>query len=121
MLPMKERPTSFICVSETRMCRCQFLKRDIHAQVCAMCVLRVSITTETQLIPESHQPAVTTQPPRQDTWACSAGLPPTPNLYIVEYFSGSVMSDSLQLHGLQHARSPCPSPTPGVYSNSLSQ
>ena len=33
-------------------------------------------------------------------------------------FSGSVMSDSLQLHGLQHARPPCPSPTPGAYSNS---
>ena len=30
----------------------------------------------------------------------------------------SVMSDSLQPHGLQHARSPCPTPTPGVYSNS---
>ena len=28
------------------------------------------------------------------------------------------MSDSLQLHELQHARPPCPSPTPGVYSNS---
>ena len=30
----------------------------------------------------------------------------------------SVMSNSLQPHGLQHARPPCPSPTPGVYSNS---
>ena len=28
------------------------------------------------------------------------------------------MSNSLQPHGLQHARPPCPSPTPGVYSNS---
>ena len=28
------------------------------------------------------------------------------------------MSDSLRLHGLQHARPPCPSPTPRVYSNS---
>ena len=28
------------------------------------------------------------------------------------------MSDSLQPHRLQHARLPCPSPTPGVYSNS---
>ena len=28
------------------------------------------------------------------------------------------MSDSLQLHGLQHTRPPCPSPTPGVYPNS---
>ena len=32
-------------------------------------------------------------------------------------FSLSVMSNSLQSHGLQHARPPCPSPTPGVYSN----
>ena len=34
------------------------------------------------------------------------------------HFSHLVMSDSLQPHGLQHARPPCPSPTPGVYSNS---
>ena len=34
------------------------------------------------------------------------------------HFSYSVMSDSLWPHGLQHARLPCPSPTPGVYSNS---
>ena len=30
------------------------------------------------------------------------------------------MSDSLRPHELQHARPPCPSPTPGVYSNSCS-
>ena len=33
-------------------------------------------------------------------------------------FSRSVMSDSLQPHELQHARPPCPSPTPRVHSNS---
>ena len=33
-------------------------------------------------------------------------------------FSRSVVSDSFQSHELQHARPPCPSPTPGVYSNS---
>ena len=33
-------------------------------------------------------------------------------------FSCSVMSDSLRPHGLQHARLPCPSPTPQAYSNS---
>ena len=32
-------------------------------------------------------------------------------------FSLSVMSDSLQPHEPQHARSPCPSPTPGVHLN----
>ena len=33
-------------------------------------------------------------------------------------FRCSVISDSLQLHGLQYARLPCPSPTSGGYSNS---
>ena len=33
-------------------------------------------------------------------------------------FSRLVMSDSLQPRRLQHSRPPCPSPTPGVYSNS---
>ena len=33
-------------------------------------------------------------------------------------FSCSVMSDYLWPHKLQHARPPCPSPTPGVHSNS---
>ena len=33
-------------------------------------------------------------------------------------FSCSVMSDSLWPHGLQHARFPCPSPSPGACSNS---
>ena len=33
-------------------------------------------------------------------------------------FSCSVMSNSLQPYGLQHARLPCPSPTPSACSNS---
>ena len=33
-------------------------------------------------------------------------------------FSCSVVSDSLRPHELQHARHPCPSPTPGVQSDS---
>ena len=33
-------------------------------------------------------------------------------------FSHSAMSDSLQPHGPQHARLPCPLPTPGACSNS---
>ena len=31
-----------------------------------------------------------------------------------------MLSDSLRPHGLQHARPPCPSPTPRAYSNSMS-
>ena len=33
-------------------------------------------------------------------------------------FSCSVMSDSLRDYELEHTRPPCPSPTPGVHSNS---
>ena len=40
------------------------------------------------------------------------------NQFSSNQFSHSVVSDSLQPHGLQQTRLPCPSPTPGVYSNS---
>ena len=39
-------------------------------------------------------------------------------IYYNVQFSCSVMPDSLRSHGLQHTRLPCPSPTPGAYSNS---
>ena len=44
---------------------------------------------------------------------------PAPSLHISSVqFSRSVMSNSLRPHESQHARPPCPSPTPGVHSNS---
>ena len=42
----------------------------------------------------------------------------SPYLHSSVQFSYSVVFDSLQPHGLQHARPPCPSPTPRVYPNS---
>ena len=39
-------------------------------------------------------------------------------LVLLLLFSHSVMTDSLRPHGLQHARLPCPSPTPRACSNS---
>ena len=42
------------------------------------------------------------------------------SLYIPIQFSCSVLSNYLWLHGLQNTRPPCPSPTPGAYSNSCS-
>ena len=39
---------------------------------------------------------------------------------LINQFNRSVVSNSLQPHGLQHARPSSPSPTPGVYSNSCS-
>ena len=49
-------------------------------------------------------------------WTCIPGIHLT-WLFSSVQFSYSVMSDSLQPHGLQHARLPCPSPTPGACSN----
>ena len=51
---------------------------------------------------------------RQEYWC---GLP-FPSPIQPEQFSRSVVSETLQPHGPQHARPPCPPPIPGVYSNS---
>ena len=53
---------------------------------------------------------------RDDAGHPASDSPPTYGQSV--QFSRSVMSDSFQLHGLQHARPPCPSPTPEVYSDS---
>ena len=53
---------------------------------------------------------------QQPTWEGSSGK----NQLSLVQFSHSVVSNSLRPHGLQHSRPPCPSPTPGVYSNSCS-
>ena len=42
------------------------------------------------------------------------------NIFSSVQFSHSVVSDSLRPHELQHARPPCPSPTPRVHSDSRS-
>ena len=47
----------------------------------------------------------------------SMGMIPTP-AFLLLFFSCSVMSKSVWLHKLQHARLPCASPTPGACSNS---
>ena len=44
--------------------------------------------------------------------------PPKLHQFSSAQFSRSVLSDSLWPHEPQHARPPCPSPTPGVYPNS---
>ena len=54
---------------------------------------------------------------KQEYWS---GLPlPSPDCFVSVQFS-SVAQSCLTLwpHELQHARPPCPSPTPGVHSNS---
>ena len=52
------------------------------------------------------------------TLACLLNLPPKILPLSSVQFSRSVVSDSLQPHESQHARPPCPSPSPGVHSNS---
>ena len=54
----------------------------------------------------------------QGSLVCCSPWGPKKVRHSFSQFSHSVVSDSLQPHGLQHARLPCPSPTPGAYSNS---
>ena len=63
-------------------------------------------------------PSVTATSTR-DAGCCLQGFPKlrSEKGYSVQ-FRCSVMSNSLQPHGLQHARLSCPSPTPGDCSNS---
>ena len=59
-------------------------------------------------------PAIVTQ--RYKPWV-KTKTPYQPLLGSSVQFSRSVVSDSLRPHEPQHARPPCPSPTPGVYPN----
>ena len=58
----------------------------------------------------AHQAPLSMAFSRQEYWS---GLP-----FSSVQLSRSVMSDSLRPHESQHARPPCPSPTPRVHSNS---
>ena len=49
-------------------------------------------------------------------WRCHPTISSSVTLFYLQ-FSCSVVSDSLWPHELQHARPPCPSPTPRVYPN----
>ena len=69
-------------------------------------------------VPDERNPDSLTQvrPPCQDPRSFSS-----PPAHHTIQFSCSVVSDSLQSHGLQHARRPRPSPTPGAYHTLLGQ
>ena len=56
---------------------------------------------------------VMSPPPQSQGWTVAVLSPPQSSVQ----FSCSVVPGSLRPHGLQHARPPRPSPTPGVYSN----
>ena len=58
--------------------------------------------------------------PKFFTWIFMTTCKLIPSLFVISsvQFGHLVMSDSLQPHGLQHTRFPCPSPTPRAYSNS---
>ena len=51
-------------------------------------------------------------------WLLKGALGPVCQVLMLLLFTCSFVSDSLWPHGLQHARPPCPSPAPGVHSDS---
>ena len=63
-----------------------------------------------------HSPSsVILEPPKIKSVAVSTV---SPSQFSSVQFSRPVMSDSLQPHESQHSRPPCPSPAPGVHSDS---
>ena len=67
----------------------------------------------------SYQPQVPKHQKSTNTYKnCPNSSWDTDAFQSVSQFSRSVVSDSLQPHELQHARPPCPSPTPRIYPNS---
>ena len=95
--------------------------------VCSMAWVRVRVRVCVSE-PYDHGPEETLEPPvcsyfadrETETWGSGASL-----LYSLlshsplqsVQFSRSVLSDSLPPHELQHTRLPCPSLTPGAYSD----
>ena len=69
--------------------------------------------------PWSWNRPLSTHTSTRDSWTFSGKSGSVScGVYSSVQFSHSVMSDTLWPHGLQHARPPCPSPTPWVHSNS---
>ena len=70
---------------------------------------------------QNKEPTTTVAFYRCGNWSLEKlfNLSSFPRQFIISHqFSISVVSYSLRPHGLQHARPPCPSPTPGACSNS---
>ena len=63
-------------------------------------------------------PGIKPGSPELQTDSLPSEPPEKPLKDMSDQISRSVVSDSLQPHESQHARPPCPSPTPGVHSNS---
>ena len=98
---------------------------QLKSVICMCVFIRVQLFTIPWNV--AFQPPLSMGFSMQKYWS---GLPfPTPKSVILVYkmtnvsmlhyqFSHPVVSDSLWPHGLQHARPPCSSPPPRVYSNS---
>ena len=84
--------------------RIQRFERWLTTQACGLNPGRGALSPDSSACPDpqSHRAAV------QDEMIQFSSV----------QFSRSVVSDSLRPHESQHARSPCPSPTPGVHSDS---
>jgi len=75
----------------------------------------VAIPSPGDLPDPGIKPASLASPPLAGGFLTTA---PLEFLFISDQISHSVVSDSLRPHESQHARPPCPSPTPGVHPDS---
>ena len=66
----------------------------------------------------SHLLSMKVRKIKTNIWSSISNSASSPIKFSSVQFSRSVVSDSLWPHESQHARPPCPSPTPGVHPNS---
>ena len=82
-----------------------------------MCGLKLNREKPSKVPPQENLPSPLPLPPTwQEKVSSPASVTQTRRYHSVQ-FSHSVMSNSLQLHELQHTRPPCPSPITRVHSN----
>ena len=88
--------------------------RDVHSHDLALPFLFFSPPTNSAFAPKRNK----TEPHLQINPLSSLHVLVRSSLHMLLLFSHQVIFSSLPPHGLQHTRLPCPSPSPGVRSNS---
>ena len=79
-------------------------------------VTNSDVTDMTEETSQAHIKGMISVSPKSSYFTARTDIAHTSSVSV--QFSRSVVPDSLQPHESHHARPPCPSPTPGVHTNS---
>ena len=115
---METVPLCWCRCSESVLSACRTRLSTLNTGLHSICLRKSLLTMPLQSVPSPCK-HLDISPLAQSSsiWTLHVALLAVPLcVFSSVQFSHSVVSSSLRPHGLQHARPPCPSPTPGVYS-----